>query len=236
MTATDVFETTGELKQSLRAGVEAAQMVIDAWSEGDLAGATNLLGEWIEGANETIAKARDDAKCWARQYEEAEPECFPHTPGPWSVEIEEDGQRQYTPRALIPQACAEVGWSAGYGDADEKKIRAERIANANLIAAAPDLHAALVKLLKSYERRDMSGDPYVIEGYIVINETKAALTKAKGGVEKALLDMQSAEDELRVLGMMARGRSREYYDEAISRIASARSVVGAAINAKEEAK
>ena len=45
------------MRDELRDGIEAAQRVIDTWSQGDLAGAVNVLEEWIASARETLAKA-----------------------------------------------------------------------------------------------------------------------------------------------------------------------------------
>jgi hypothetical protein len=44
------------MRDELRDGIEAAQRVIDTWSQGDLAGAVNGLEEWIESARDTLAK------------------------------------------------------------------------------------------------------------------------------------------------------------------------------------
>jgi hypothetical protein len=45
------------MRDELRDGIEAAQRVIDTWSQGDLAGAVNGLEEWIASARKTLAKA-----------------------------------------------------------------------------------------------------------------------------------------------------------------------------------
>lgn len=45
------------MRDELRDGIEAAQRVIDTWSQGDLAGAVNSLEEWIASARVTLAKA-----------------------------------------------------------------------------------------------------------------------------------------------------------------------------------
>lgn len=42
--------------KELRAGIEAAQAVIDCWSRGDLAGAVNCLDGWIDDARELAGK------------------------------------------------------------------------------------------------------------------------------------------------------------------------------------
>jgi len=45
------------MRDELRDGINAAQRVIDTWSQGDLAGAVNGLEQWIESARKTLAKA-----------------------------------------------------------------------------------------------------------------------------------------------------------------------------------
>ena len=45
------------MRDELRHGIEAAQRVIDTWSQGDLAGAVNGLEEWIASARKTLTKA-----------------------------------------------------------------------------------------------------------------------------------------------------------------------------------
>jgi len=45
------------MRDELRDGIEAAQRVLDTWSQGDLAGAVNGLEEWIASARVTLAKA-----------------------------------------------------------------------------------------------------------------------------------------------------------------------------------
>ena len=45
------------MHEDLQAGIKAAQLVIDNWSQGDLAAAVNGLEEWLTGARVTLAKA-----------------------------------------------------------------------------------------------------------------------------------------------------------------------------------
>ena len=45
------------MHEDLQAGIKAAQLVIDNWSQGDLAAAVNGLEHWLTGARVTLAKA-----------------------------------------------------------------------------------------------------------------------------------------------------------------------------------
>jgi hypothetical protein len=45
------------MRDELRDGIKAAQLVIATWSQGDLAGAVNGLEKWIASARQTLAKA-----------------------------------------------------------------------------------------------------------------------------------------------------------------------------------
>ena len=45
------------MRDELKDGIEAAQRVIDNWSQGDLAGAVNGLEEWIASARKTLGMA-----------------------------------------------------------------------------------------------------------------------------------------------------------------------------------
>jgi hypothetical protein len=51
-----ILVATPEMINDLRDGIEAAQRVIDTWSQGDLAGAVNGLEQWIASARVTLAK------------------------------------------------------------------------------------------------------------------------------------------------------------------------------------
>ena len=87
-----------------------------------------------------------------------------HTPGPWTYEEEAYHMEQvFGPKGLIAQV---VGDSA------------ETCANAILIAAAPDLLAALERLLGSTKRGN--ADDHEADCRCVIHEASAAIAKAKG--------------------------------------------------------
>lgn len=55
---TGLLQAAGDLLDALEAQTEAAQAVIDNWSEGDLAAAVCTLDASIEGARAAIAKAK----------------------------------------------------------------------------------------------------------------------------------------------------------------------------------
>lgn len=78
---------------------------------------------------------------------------MPHTPGPWNtggvmtrVEVQPKGWR-------VPMCVADCH-PAGYPPESE----AERVANARLIAAAPDLLEALESLVEDYDADDANDD------------------------------------------------------------------------------
>jgi len=52
-----ILMASPEMINDLRAGIEAAQLVLDNWSQGDLASAVNGLEGWIESARVTLATA-----------------------------------------------------------------------------------------------------------------------------------------------------------------------------------
>jgi hypothetical protein len=89
-----------------------------------------------------------------------------HTPAPWLC----SGTSVSNPQANRPNAiiCDVSGW--GNRDA------AEQIANARLIAAAPDLLAALENLTVLFDRMDRSG----ATNKAAYNDAIAAINKAKG--------------------------------------------------------
>ena len=104
-----------------------------------------------------------------------------HTPGPWFVDENNDIWRR-DPKELYengggvagdkPLACCYKGW---YG---EGLIGYPAAANAQLIAAAPDLFEALKKAIDALERAD---DSFGVPGlHGIINEADAAIRKAEG--------------------------------------------------------
>ena len=89
-----------------------------------------------------------------------------HTPGPWTV----GGDTQFMNQVEIWPA---IGCAYGVGP--------EVIANAHLIAAAPDLLEALEKIAVLYEK-DIDADNYeqAANAYEMRCIARAAIAKAKG--------------------------------------------------------
>jgi len=88
-----------------------------------------------------------------------------HTPGPWTVR---------GPTGYLNQTAIDPAIGCAYGSGDEVQ------ANAALIAAAPDLAAALRDLLEDYEGTacEWSGESYA-RGNRLILAAYAALRKAQ---------------------------------------------------------
>lgn len=76
-----------------------------------------------------------------------------HTPGPWVLEIDcEDGGYSHYVRARPGCICLMPGWKI------HKEYAAQQIANAHLIAAAPELLEALYMVREA--AIDMRGDDF----------------------------------------------------------------------------
>lgn len=92
-----------------------------------------------------------------------------HTPGPWRIELGRYG----VPRAIRGPESAEfrniINWNGL-----SSPSRPESVANARLIAAAPDLLEAL-EMLADPMRTPTDGDPSVLREF-----ARAAIAKAKG--------------------------------------------------------
>lgn len=95
-----------------------------------------------------------------------------HTPGPWKFHTEPQPNR-------CPIVCtgnglmvAMLSHSIHYADQREMAL-----SNANLIASAPDLLAALKKAVDALERADDSGMPGLRQ---IIAEASDAIAKAEG--------------------------------------------------------
>lgn len=96
-----------------------------------------------------------------------------HTPGPWKVEVKESGENIYSPFASIVGPRAQVHWSAGYNTKEfDARSRAEALANAALISAAPELLQALEHVLAYGEEYEWSESLH--------KEVSAAIAKATG--------------------------------------------------------
>ena len=93
-----------------------------------------------------------------------------HTPGPWTP------HPRFSDGAEV-RSIAQVAWcgaAAAYGESGNQTIdAAEACANARLIAAAPDLLDACVRLLDAVARGDHKAK--------AIDAARAAVAKATGG-------------------------------------------------------
>lgn len=102
-----------------------------------------------------------------------------HTPGPWSR------SREYGVVASDGRGiCSTGGYQNNYVDPEE--LQAESMANADLIASAPDLLAALRDVREElYEIRDADSVPVGTEIYLramqALETINAAIAKAEGG-------------------------------------------------------
>lgn len=88
-----------------------------------------------------------------------------HTPGPWIIETEPFNV--WTTDGFLIAHCVR-----GFGDFNDDEAWETGVANARLIAAAPDLLAACKraeKCIKEYEPRE------------ALNDLEAAIAKAEGG-------------------------------------------------------
>ena len=109
-----------------------------------------------------------------------------HTPGPWTAQRSGRNERMLGKKNWNPDdphQCALAVYARSkvctladeYGtDAEERAMRAEQEANAHLIAAAPDLLAALREYL---ERHEASCEPSGLPEY---EQARAAIAKAEG--------------------------------------------------------
>jgi len=106
-----------------------------------------------------------------------------HTPGPWTIEDREDrlliwsdGRHDYI--ASLPADIDGL-------DSEEvaANVRKEQEANARLIAAAPDLLAALERIIGACAEEDSleSGSLHLSSGNAILKQARAAILAATGG-------------------------------------------------------
>jgi len=89
---------------------------------------------------------------------------FKHTPGPWSVKdasFDEDGDVRYTLEG----------------------VKTARVADANLIDAAPDLLEACQALLTYHDSADDDGVQMMLAYSKAIDQARAAIAKATGATK-----------------------------------------------------
>ena len=97
-----------------------------------------------------------------------------YTPGPWRLEVEADALHVYSPREEILH-FSDAGW--------DEFTRATYEANARLIAAAPDLLAALEAVLRTTDINALAGSGWTQSPAAPPNILKiayAAIAKATG--------------------------------------------------------
>ena len=95
-----------------------------------------------------------------------------HTPGPWVIYTEPKTLKIRGPyREYITQWTTESAGSYKLSDETRERMRLERIANANLISAAPDL----LKALKVIVEAGGIGPEGMFE------DAREAIAKAEGG-------------------------------------------------------
>lgn len=94
-----------------------------------------------------------------------------HTPGPWTV-------RYLTNVFADKRSVASTGGYATNGP-DEEAVSAENVANACLIAAAPDLLAACKAIVDAHDGNDWSEPGVSDTFYAAIEQARAAIAKAR---------------------------------------------------------
>lgn len=98
-----------------------------------------------------------------------------HTPGPWTIERRaDDGHRSGAQLGII-RGPKKSQWIADVGLLHENDDRGGSLANAHLIAAAPELLEACIAALDEYEANDC--DP---EWCPAMNALRTAIAKATG--------------------------------------------------------
>lgn len=95
-----------------------------------------------------------------------------HTPGPWRIEIEDSPDAEWSRRwpNIIADEYEVVGTEGMYGDLETD------MANARLIAAAPELLQSLQEVIQYF---DAPGDGCFSDAQLA--KARAAIAKATGG-------------------------------------------------------
>lgn len=101
-----------------------------------------------------------------------------YAPERWEVAVERDGDGD-TVRVLIPGRLAQSAYHVAlvYGHGGDADTDTDRMANARLIAAAPDLLAALRFVGKYAAMRADRGDPLPSQ---LTDTVQAAIARAEG--------------------------------------------------------
>jgi len=104
-----------------------------------------------------------------------------HTPGPWSVAGESCNDHE---AYVIEAGGRTICWTASsLDDAGIEVITAEDDANADLLAAAPDLLSALESLLEDHKRMFPEAHPHSVIKWAEcaeVSRAQKAISKAKG--------------------------------------------------------
>lgn len=101
-----------------------------------------------------------------------------HTPGPWSIEDPMGPEIISIVRGNDPQSWIDIAQIGTVGEGGDDRRYLEHMANAHLIAAAPELLEALETLLGDYEA--MLGDGVCMNPPQQAVIARAAIAKAKG--------------------------------------------------------
>ena len=108
-----------------------------------------------------------------------------HTPGPWAVYVQDDGDRIH---AVFSENQQGNGGIKAIAQEDSIAVpglnHPDREANARLISAAPDLLAALVEMVaqdgEAIKDAKAFGNPFPPEMLATYNAARAAIAKATG--------------------------------------------------------
>jgi len=97
-----------------------------------------------------------------------------HTPGPWFIRVQDTGFLIDSPKTQ-EQPHGRVATVAQYSYEWAGPMRAEALANARLIVAAPDLLSALEAMSAEFDSGDVNDGEWA-----VIQKARAAIAKATG--------------------------------------------------------
>lgn len=103
-----------------------------------------------------------------------------HTPGPWIIETDESGLATVTDSATEGIEIAKIRTHSIRIGIKVPDLREEKTANARLIAAAPELLAALEAIRTAYDNAARHGHSIPSEIVRTIAESAKVTAKAKG--------------------------------------------------------
>ena len=102
-----------------------------------------------------------------------------HTPGPWEVEFNYEGQHRFCP--FIQVGPARISFTQGYDCLTDAARKSEAEANARLIAAAPELLEALYAGPSGFHTLP-NGKDCACSNCEFVRLKTAAIAKATGGL------------------------------------------------------